>query len=264
MIGPWNQAFEAKDLASIAALAALEGLLSADNALVLAIMVKHLPKDRQRKALLFGLAGAFVFRLLAILFATVVLKQWWLQASGAAYLLFVAVKHFVGENKDSTTKTFEQTFWVTVLLVELTDIAFAVDSVLAGITFVDNDQRKIWVVFFGAIIGIVLLRFAASTFIKLLDRFPTLEHVAYALVGWVGIKLALISGSSWSKLHESNVRIPELHPWLFWTVLLLVAGIGGFLATRREDPNPPSRSDELEMIETAQDFEFDERKNRPR
>ncbi len=258
MIGPWNQAFEAKDIASIAALTVLEGLLSADNALVLAMMVKHLPKERQKKALLYGLGGAFVFRFFAILFATVVLKLWWLQALGAAYLLFVTIKHFAGISSQRKVKTLEQTFWVTVILVELTDIAFAVDSVLAGITFVDNDQRKIWVVFVGAIIGIVLLRFAASAFIKLLDRFPSLDHVAYLLVGWVGIKLALISGSSWSKLHQSNAHIPELHPWLFWTVLLIVALGGGFLATRHEDENPPSRTDELEMIETAQEFEFDE------
>lgn len=258
MIGPWNQALDAKDFASIAALAVLEGLLSADNALVLAMMVKHLPKDRQKKALLYGLGGAFVFRLLAILFATIVLKLWWLQGLGAGYLLFVMVKHFVGSATPSRVRTLERSFWMTVILVELTDIAFAVDSVLAGITFVDNDQRKIWVVFVGAIIGIVLLRFAASAFIKLLDRFPSLDHVAFLLVGWVGVKLALISGSSWSKLHKSNAHIPELHPWLFWTVLLVVAVGGGFLATRREDVNPPSRTDELEMIETAQEFEFDE------
>ena len=53
------------------------------------MMVKHLPKEAQKKALLYGLGGAFVFRFIAILFATIVLKLWWLQALGAAYLLFV-------------------------------------------------------------------------------------------------------------------------------------------------------------------------------
>lgn len=259
MVGPWNQVLELKDLASIAALAVLEGLLSADNALVLAIMVKHLPKDRQKKALLYGLGGAFLFRFAAILFATVVLKQWWLQALGAAYLLFVTVKHFVGVNSKKEVKPIERGFWATVVFVEITDIAFAVDSVLAGITFVGNDQRKIWVVFFGAIVGIILLRFAASAFIKLLDRYPALDHIAYLLVGWVGVKLSLISANCWSKLHPSNAHIPELPPSLFWAVLLLVAVGGGFIATRKEDTNPPSREDELDMIETAQEFEFTDR-----
>lgn len=258
MIGPWNQVFEAKDVASIAALALLEGLLSADNALVLAMMVKHLPKELQKRALLYGLGGAFVFRFIAILFATIVLKLWWLQALGAAYLLFVTVKHFVGSSKQSEVKVVNTSFWMTVILVEVTDIAFAIDSVLAGITFVGNDQRKIWVVFVGAIVGIVLLRFAASSFIKLLDRFPSLDHVAYALVGWVGVKLALISGNSWSVANPTELHIPELPTWLFWSVLLLLAFGGGFWATRHEDPNPPSRTDELEMIETAQEFGSDD------
>ena len=177
MKGPWGQVVEVRDLATIIALAVLEGLLSADNALVLAMMVKHLPKDRQKKALLYGLGGAFVFRLIAILFATIVLKQWWLQALGAGYLLFVAVKHFLGAASKKDVKPVQRSFWGTVLVVEITDIAFAVDSVLAGITFVGNEQSKIWVVFFGAIAGIVLLRFAASAFIKLLDRFPSLVIV---------------------------------------------------------------------------------------
>jgi YkoY family integral membrane protein len=259
MIGPWNQAIEAKDLASIGALAVLEGLLSADNAMVLALMVKHLPKAQQKKALLFGLGGAFGFRLIAILFATIVLKFWWLQSFGAAYLLFVSIKHFIFEgNQSPKIKAIERSFWATVILVELTDIAFAVDSVLAGITFVDNDHRKVWVVFFGAIIGIVLLRFAASAFIKLLDRYPALDHVAYSLVGWVGIKLAFISGSSWSKNHPTMGHIPELPAWLFWTVLLVVAILGEIFATRYEDKNPPSKSDEIEMIESAQEFDFDQ------
>lgn len=260
MIGPWNQVLEAKDLASIGALAVLEGLLSADNALVLAMMVKHLPQEKQKKALLYGLGGAFIFRFLAILFATIVLKQWWLQALGAVYLLFVAGKHFLGAASKKEIKPVKRSFWGTVAVVEITDIAFAVDSVLAGITFVGNKESKIWVVFFGAIVGIVLLRFAASSFIRLLDRYPSLDHVAYLLVGWVGIKLAFISANCWSKLSPQNPTIPHLPAHVFWPVLLTVALVGGFLAMRRPDSNPPSRTDELEMIDSAQEFEFDERK----
>lgn len=261
MIGPWNQLIEPKDIATIVALAVLEGLLSADNALVLALMVKHLSKEKQKKALLYGLGGAFVFRLVAILFATIVLKQWWLQAIGALYLVGVSIKHFAVHAQNKDVKTVERGFWATVLVVELTDIAFAVDSVLAGITFVGNNQSKIWVVFFGAIVGIVLLRFAATFFIKLLDRFPMLDHVAYLLVGWVGIKLSFISAHSWSAVSASATKIPEMPPALFWTVLLSIAVGGGYWATRKEDSNPPSLDDEVDLIEDAQEFEFTERNN---
>lgn len=233
----FGQTFQASDLASVAALVVLEALLSADNALVLAIMVRHLPKKLQQKALLYGLGGAFVFRLIAILFAAVVLRQWWLQAIGAAYLLFLPVKHFVkhaAESDPSAGKKVGAGFWATVAAVEMTDISFAVDSVLAGVTFVNNDQHKIWVVYFGAIIGIILLRFAASLFIRLLDKYPVLDHVAYLLVGWVGVKLVFLAGHTYERVNPTalSFTIPEMPTWVFWGVLLSIAGIGSLIAVR--------------------------------
>src|SRR3712207_5243665 len=111
----FGQTFQVGDLAGVGALVVLEALLSADNALVLAIMVKHLPKEQRQKALLYGLVGAFVFRLVAILFAAIVLKQWWLQLAGALYLLFIMAKHFVRHHgsKDKEVKPVGAGFWPT-------------------------------------------------------------------------------------------------------------------------------------------------------
>ena len=232
----FGQTFQIADLAGVGALVVLEALLSADNALVLAIMVRHLPKAAQRKALLFGLGGAFVFRLVAILFASIVLQQWWLQAVGAVYLLWVPIKHFVSHaTSDGEAKPVGKKFWATVVAVELTDIAFAVDSILAGVTFVDNKQDKIWVVYTGAVIGIVLLRFAASLFIRLLEKYPVLDHVAYLLVAWVGVKLAFLAGHTYDVYHPNTLpfTFPEMPHVVFWTVLIGVAGIGSLVAVKK-------------------------------
>lgn len=241
-----GQTFRPDDLASVAVLVALEAMLSADNAVVLAIMVRHLPQRLQRHALLYGMVGAFGFRILAILFAYVVLRQWWLQAIGAAYLLFLPFKHFRFERAgEAPAKPANRSFWLTVATVEITDLAFAVDSVLAGVTFVDNRRSKLWIVVFGAVIGIVLLRFAASALVGLLSRYPALDHVAYLLVGWVGVKLAFLSGHTFTR-HNPDVlafAIPELSHFVFWSVLLAVGGVGAWLAVRhsaRESgPLPP-------------------------
>ncbi|RYG36197.1 tellurium resistance protein TerC, partial [bacterium] len=118
----FGQTFAPSDLAGVAALVLLEGLLSADNALVLAIMVKHLKKDDQQRALLYGLGGAFVFRFLMIVFATLILKQWWLQALGGAYLLYLPIKHFFTkgskEEAEDESKYAGKGFWPTVIAVE--------------------------------------------------------------------------------------------------------------------------------------------------
>lgn len=76
-------------------LVGLEGILAADNAVVMAVMVKHLPKDKQRKALFYGLFGAFLFRFTALFLITFLVNVWQIQAIGAAYLLFLAVHYLV-------------------------------------------------------------------------------------------------------------------------------------------------------------------------
>jgi YkoY family integral membrane protein len=231
------QTFSLADLPVIAVLVLLEGLLSADNALVLALMVRHLPANQQRKALLYGLGGAFLFRLVAILLATWIIRLWWLQAIGAAYLLYLLVKHLWAAKRGSGHGAAKVRagggFWQTVALVELTDIAFAIDSVVAAVGLVKQPD-KVWVIYLGAVMGIVLLRFAASFFIKLLERLPALEHMAYVLVGWVGVKLAFMSAHNYVLTYnkDNNPDLPymvhELSHELFWAVMAGIVGV--FLA----------------------------------
>lgn len=224
----FGQTFSPGDLPVIAFLILLEGLLSADNALVLALMVRHLPPALQRKALLYGLGGAFVFRLIAILVATWIINLWWLQAVGALYLLFLPIKHWIEVRRkkaapDGAVRAGAG-FWQTVALVELTDIAFAIDSVVAAVALMPKPE-KIWVVYLGAIMGVVLLRFAAGLFIGLLHKFPALEHMAYALVAWVGVKLAFMAGHNFQKSWEKangrplGVHVSEMSPVVFWSVM---------------------------------------------
>ncbi len=90
-------------------------------------------------------------------------------------------------------------FWTTVAVIELTDVAFAVDSILAAMALAGSRQEKLWVVIAGGVLGVVLMRFAAAIFIKLLDRFPRFEESAYLLVIVIGLKLVADWGlnSNW-------------------------------------------------------------------
>lgn len=230
------QTFQAADIGVVAFLVLLEGLLSADNALVLAVMVRHLPRALQPKALLYGLGGAFVFRGIAILLASHIIEFWWLQAIGAAYLLYLPLKHFAHAAQPMAIKTLgpRAGFWRTVIAVELADVAFAIDSVLAAVALVKS-QDKIWIVYFGAIIGLVLMRFAAHVFIRLLDRYPGLDALAYIIVGWVGVKLSFMAVHNYGAATIAEGRAPlfmapEMPGWVFWTVMGLIIGIGTLLS----------------------------------
>src|SRR5688572_19075464 len=118
------------DLVTIGLLVALEGLLSADNAMVLAVLVLGLPKHEQRKALRYGIVGAFAFRVLAILAAAYLIQIRVVMLIGAAYLLWLPYTHFFssGEGHDRRAPKPARAwlglsaFWATVVKVELTDI----------------------------------------------------------------------------------------------------------------------------------------------
>ena len=234
----FGQTFQPTDLAGVGALIVLEGLLSADNALVLALMVRHLPKNERKKALFFGLIGSFAFRLLAILGAALVLKLWWLQGVGALYLLYLPVRHFLHAHEHRGKPKPKPTgggLWATIIAVELTDVSFAVDSVLAGVTFIDNNHKKLWVVYVGAILGIVLLRFAAAKVGKMIEKYPMMDHIAYLLVAWVGLKLVILSAHAFDATNPDKLafRVPEMPQALFWGVLLAILVGGAVLAVAK-------------------------------
>jgi len=229
----------------------LEGILAADNAVVMAVMVKHLPKNQQKKALFYGLLGAFVLRFATLFMISILVNVWQVQALGALYLLFIAVKHLYDQYKEdkspnlSAKKTGGSGFWMTVLKVEIADLAFAVDSMLAAValamtlpeygdfTIGGLNGGQFMVMFLGGLIGLIIMRFAATWFVKLLNKYPTLETAAFLIVGWVGVKLA-ITTLSHPAVGVLNEHFPESGFWkiTFWTVLLAIA-VGGYLISKR-------------------------------
>ncbi|SDW21929.1 integral membrane protein, YkoY family [Marinococcus luteus] len=231
----------------------LEGVLAADNAMVLAVMVKDLPEKQRKKALFYGLFGAFLFRFGSLFIISFLAGVWQVQAIGAAYLLYIAInhiiRHMVRHHQQQNViaaapETKSPGFWKTVFKVELADIAFAVDSILAGVALAITlpasglpaigglDGGIFAVILFGGLIGVVIMRFAAGKFVTLLEKRPGLEITAFVIVGWVGVKLAVYALS-----HPSLHIIPEafshspLWKASFYIVLVMIAVSGWFLSS---------------------------------
>ena len=214
-----------------------EGLLSFDNALVLAILVGHLPRDRfyrigpcnfsiQQWALTAGLVGAYVFRLLAIGLGSYLIQFWSLQLIGGGYLLWLAFEHFFAGDEDSGgPSACGKGFWGTVLKVELMDIAFSIDSILAALGI----SKKVWVVLAGGMLGILFMRFVSGIFVRLIDRFPLLTHTGYALVSLIGYRL--VSEVHWSHF---EALLAVLGPIGIGVVALFTVVVWGSAHVRRE------------------------------
>ncbi|RAS80846.1 TerC family protein [Priestia endophytica] len=176
----------------IGTLVILEGLLSADNALVLATMVKPLPAEKQKKALTYGLFGAVFFRFLFIGLGMFLIKFWWIKVLGAAYLAWLVISHFFlngndegGAKKPGFLVRVFGVFWGTVIAVELMDLAFSVDSILAALAI----SEKVWVLLLGGVLGIIMMRTVAGFFLRLMDRIPELEHTAFILIAIIALKM---------------------------------------------------------------------------
>jgi YkoY family integral membrane protein len=207
------------DLLTIATLTVLEGILSVDNALVLAILVRTLPPEQRRKALTYGIVGAFVFRFIALIFAAHLMQLWVFKLIGGGYLVYLAMKHMFFFNKEDAHQVRPKTaasFWKVVVVVELTDIAFSIDSITTAVAMSD----KLLVVWIGGILGIIFLRFAASFFVRLLEKLPRLEDLAYQLIFFIGTKLSL------EAFHV------EIEHGIFWLMMGIIAVLGASLVYR--------------------------------
>ncbi|GGE71093.1 TerC family protein [Priestia taiwanensis] len=255
----------------ILVLVALEGLLSADNALVLAIMVKHLPEEQKKKALFYGLMGAFVFRFASLFLISFLAKVWQIQAIGALYLIFISINHLFKaymkknkhalENKAGKKSPKKKSgFWMTVFKVEVADIAFAIDSILTAVALAAMvtplgigeigglDSGQFMVILAGGIIGLIIMRFAATYFVQLLQKRPGLETAAFVIVGWVGVKLA-VATLAHEKIGVLSPDFSHSLPWklTFYGVLVGIAILGWFLS-------PTKKVEEQTNLQKAQNI----------
>jgi YkoY family integral membrane protein len=183
------------DFLTIALLVLLEGLLSADNALVLAMLVLGLPRADQKKSLRYGIAGAFTFRIIAVTLAIHLIRVPWIKLGGAAYLMYLAYQHFCASSGGQARREIRPArpwlglspFWATVVKVELTDVVFAVDSILVAVAM----SPKTWVVIAGGLLGIATMRMVIGKLLSLVRRYPALVDGAFIIIAWVGVKLLL-------------------------------------------------------------------------
>lgn len=218
-----EQTFSLLDIPRLITLIFLEGVLSIDNALAIALIVRGLPEMMRQKALFIGLVSAVALRALGVLSAAYLIQLFWVQIVGGGYLLYLSLSHLISTRRRELQVPRRRNLWTTVFLVEMTDFIFAIDSILAGLALIGVSfahhafPPKIWIVYVGGVAGLVMMRFAAKLFTDIMERFPLLEVGAHLIVGWIGLKLIL------------DVSLKGLPSWtepLFWMGIVLFFAYG--------------------------------------
>lgn len=216
----------------------LEGILSIDNAAVIGALVSPLPNDEEvpwpgplhklgkilhpflgyqrMAALRVGLLGAYVGRGAMLFLTSFLIHNSWIKLIGAVYLIHLAFDNLEdatgGGDEDGEVKPIKvQSFWATVLTVEIMDLIFSIDNVVAAVSLSD----MIWVVMLGVGIGILTMRYAAGIFSYAVEREPILKQAAYILVLNIGIELIL--DQMW------HIELPDLVRFGISVVTILLA-----------------------------------------
>src|SRR4029450_3646352 len=226
------------DFINIGLLVVLEGLLSADNALVLAMMILGLPRRDQKKALRYGLVGACAFRILATLLATYLIRVGFVQLAGGVYLLYLCYQHFFrggGGDERQRIKPAQPwlgmaALWGTVVKVELVNIAFSVDSILVAVAM----SKKLWVVLAGGLIGIIAIRVVIAQLLSLVRRYPAIVAGAFIIIAWVGVKLLI------EYLHAEGLIHFQINKWISFALIAAIFLVSYAYARRKG----PARSEE--------------------
>jgi len=223
------------DFVTIGLLVLLEGLLSADNALVLALMILGLPRRQQKQALRYGLVGAFAFRIMATLLATYLIRIEWVKLLGGMYLMYLAYQHFfAGEGSENRGKPKPaqpwmglSPLWGTIVKVELVNIAFSVDSILVAVAM----SRKTWVVLTGGLLGIIAIRVVIGQLLSIVRRYPAIVDGAFIIIAWVGTKLLL------EYLHAEELIHLQIDKWVSFGIISAIF-LASYLYARSKGPAP--------------------------
>ncbi|ABS30652.1 MAG: DUF475 domain-containing protein [Candidatus Sulcia muelleri] len=167
----------------------IEAILSIDNAAILTTMVSHLNKEDRKKALKYGIIGAYIFRIISLFFASVIMKMWLLKIIGGSYLIYLGINHFISKkrtfmflNKNSFPKV-----WKTIIYIEIIDILFSIDNILGVLSYSNNTL----LIFLGIFISLFLIRISTIKILRFKKIYSSLEESAFIIIILLGLKLII-------------------------------------------------------------------------
>jgi tellurite resistance protein TerC len=192
-----------------------------DNMLAIAALANQLPEHQKKTALRLGLAGAYVFRLVALFFVGFIMDNEWVKFLGAFYLIHLMADHFrdcaAEQDDDPASKALRHTFWPTVISIQLMDLSLSVDNVVAAVAM----SPDIRIVCLGVLLGLLTLWMFASVSLKLVEKFPILEHTAFLLIGYVGV--ILLTEMSAAYFFHTQLHISAFQKFIGIVVIMLLS-----------------------------------------
>lgn len=209
-------------------------LLGGDNAVVIALACRNLPKEQRLKGILWGTAGAIALRVILIAFAVALLQVPFLKLVGGALLVWIGVKLLLpGEEDEHGNLQGGTTLWSAIKTIIIADLVMSVDNVIAiaGAAQQADPDHQMGLVIFGLVVSIPLIVWGSTLVLRLLERFPIVITLGGALLGWIAGSMMISDIAVVRVIGEPGTA---LHYGAGAAGAVLVVLIGKLLGARRK------------------------------
>jgi YjbE family integral membrane protein len=201
--------FSADYFSALLSIIVIDLVLAGDNAIVIGLAARTLPKDQQKKVILWGTAAAIIIRIIATLAVVWLLKIPGLLVIGGVLLIWIAYK-LLAEEKGHDVKPSEN-FWAAIKTIIIADALMGLDNVLA---IAGASQGDFSLVVIGLLVSVPIVVWGSTLILKWVDRFPIIITIGAGVLAYTAAKM--ITDEKFLKdFFEDN-------PLLKWGLILLV------------------------------------------
>jgi len=180
--------FDAAFLSALASIVFIDLILAGDNAVVIAMAVRSLPREQRRRGILLGSAAAVLLRIAATFFVAQLLRAPYVKLIGGALIGWIAVKLFVEGAPEEAGERTATTVWQAVRVIVVADITMALDNMLA---VGGASGGNLFLLLFGLTLSIPFVVFTSGLLSLLMDRYPAIVYVGAAVLGKVSAEMVL-------------------------------------------------------------------------
>jgi YjbE family integral membrane protein len=198
-------------------------ILSGDNAVVIALAARSLPKKQQTQAVIWGSGAAIIMRVILTLFAVALLQLPWLKLIGSLLLFWIGVKLLIPEDDDKEIQASDKLI-SAIKTILIADLVMSLDNVIAVAAAAGG---SVVLLILGLAISIPLVIFGATLLLKLMERFPVIITIGAGLIGWVAGEMLVADSALEGSLTGLGVSYDKGHPMVGGLSLEVLAGIVG-------------------------------------
>jgi len=207
-------------------------VLSGDNAVVIALAARSLPPKQQKQAVLWGSGAAVVMRIILTIVAVQLLQLPYLKLVGAALLLWIGIQLLLPEDEHEEGgggASANTGMFAAIRTILIADLVMSLDNVIAVAAAA---KGSLTLLILGLLISIPLVIFGSTLLMKLMERWPIIITIGGGLLGWVAGEMAATDPAVAGWI---DVNAPWLHYGLPTAGVVIVIGVGKWLASRAED-----------------------------